>query len=409
MRKNFQIYFGILAQKHFLVLILTVLLGQIASAFLLLSLVTSVFVKTGSDFGVSGVILSLAVPALLLMALAGIVSDLVDRKILIVATNVFITLVVLVLLLVLDRVYLSILLSFLYFAGNSFFFPAVSAATAQLVKRNQLLYANSLFFLSLAGGQIVGLLIAAIIQFFFGNNVLLYLCEVLLVVAAIIPLFLPRLIPKRGNGMTVVFRMREIFKFLVYIFGAKTTWFYFLVFASMQGIIAFGVTLAPGFFSSVVGLNIYKSPLFIFPPIALGIILGVLFTHRPKIRESFLVKFGFGIIGLFTAVIGIASGAIDIKSVLMIFSTVFLIASGFGVIIIMIAARTVLQKRVAHEFQGTIFGANFVVSSFFATVMSPLAATLVALFGYANVFLFWGLIFMAFSVVIAQMLKKWSF
>lgn len=390
-------------------LILTVLLGQVASAFLLLSLITSVFVKTGSDFGVSGVILSLAMPALFLMALAGIVSDLVDRKVLIVLTNFFITFVVLVLLLTLDKVYLSILLSFLYFAGNSFFFPAVSAATAQLVEKSQLLLANSLFFLCLAGGQIVGFFIAAIIQFFFGNKILLYLCEALLVIAALLPLLLPKLIPKRGNGMTVVFRMREILNFLVYIFRAKTIWFYFLIFASMQGIVAFGATLAPGFFSSIVGLNIYKSPLFVFPPIAVGIMLGVLFTHRPKVRESFLVKLGFGTIGLFTAIVGIASGVTNIKSVLMVFSAVFLLASGFGAIIIMIAARTILQRRVSHQFQGTIFGANFVVSSFFATVMSLLAASLVALFGYANVLLVWGLAFMVLSAVISQMLKKWSF
>lgn len=409
MRKNFNIYFEILAERHFLFLILTILIGQIASAFLLLSLVTSVFLKTGSDFGVSGVILSLSMPALFLMAVAGLVSDIFDRKKIIFVTNIFISLVVLGILFSIDKVFASISLSFLYFAGNSFFFPAVSAATAQLTKKSRLIYANSIFFLALAGGQVLGFFLAAIIQYFAGNLVLLYLSEILLVIGVILPLFLPNLPPRENGKGTLIITLREIWKFFIYIFSAKTIWFYFLVLASAQGIIAFGATIAPGFFDKEIGLSINKSPLFLFPAVAIGVAMAALFAHRAQKRESLMVVLGWGLIGIGTVIVGIMVRTPLSFLVLRTIAFAYFIFSAFGIIFIMIAARTILQKRVSHHFQGTVFGANFVVSSFLASVASPAAAGVVAFFNYSNVLIFAGFLFLFAALFVSLLLKRWKF
>src|SRR3989344_4731264 len=122
-------YIEVLKRRDFFILTLVILIGQVASAFLVLSLIVSVYTRTGSNFGVSGVILSFAIPAFLLMAFAGLVADVLDRKKTILAANIFIAFVVFIILLTEKVVYASIPLSFLYFAGNSFFIPASSAAT----------------------------------------------------------------------------------------------------------------------------------------------------------------------------------------------------------------------------------------------------------------------------------------
>ncbi|MBI4037914.1 MFS transporter [Candidatus Curtissbacteria bacterium] len=409
MRKNFNIYFRLLAERHFLILILTILVGQMASAFLLLSLVTSVFLKTGSDFGVSGVILSLSMPALFLMALAGLISDIFDRKKIILVTNIFISVVVLGILLSIDKVFASISLSFLYFAGNSFFFPAVSAATAQLVSKNKLIYANSIFFLAMAGGQVLGFFLAAVVQFFAGNLVLLYISESLLLVCIALPLLLPGLPPRKNDKGTLIITLREIWKFFIYIFSAKTIWFYFLVLASAQGIIAFGATIAPGFFDKEIGLSIVKSPLFLFPAVAVGVTAAALFAHRASRRESLMVVLGWGIIGLGTTIVGVAVRMPFNFQILRAISFVYFIISAFGIIFIMIAARTILQKRVSHHFQGTVFGANFVVSSFLASLASPAAAGAVAFFDYSNVLIVGGIVFMIAALFVGLLLKRWKF
>lgn len=408
MSPDIKTYLNLSANRNFLVLVATIFVGQIASAFLLLFLITEVFAKTGSNFGVSGVILSLSVPALLLMTIAGFVSDLFDRRKIIITTNIFITLVVMAAILFRESVVLLITLSFLYFAGNSFFFPAITATTGQLLKKKELMHGNSLFFMVLAGGQVFGLFLAAVVQFFFENIWSLVICESLLVVAAILPFFLPRLLPRRNALISVFSTLLDIFRFFRYLFRAKTIWFYFFMFASCQGIVSFGGTIAPGFFDRVVGLTVEQSPLLIFPTTGLGLILGAIFSHF-KIRESFMVILGFFVLGLGTALLGFFAGKTNIQLNLILGSGLFLIGAGFSVIVIMIASRTIIQKRVEHRYQGSLFGTNFVLSSLIASIASPSAAALVAFLGYANVLLAGGLTFISIAILISVIRRRWAF
>ena len=271
--------------RNFFILTMTLLLGQIASGFLLISLISSVFLRTGSNFSVSGIVLSLAVPNLILMAVAGLVADLVDRRKLIIAANSIIAVVVVLILLTLDKVFATIFLSFLYFAGNTFFFPAISAASAQIVNKSQLAVANSVFVFTLAGGQLAGLFFGSVSLFLFGHTATLIICEIFLIAAIIIPFSLPRLLPRKPDGMTIGDKIADIAKAFTYIFSAKITWFFFFAFAAIQGVVAFGGTLGPGYFDEVVSLSIEKSPMFIFPPIAAGVLFGSLFVHNPKIKN----------------------------------------------------------------------------------------------------------------------------
>jgi MFS family permease len=344
------------------------------------------------------------------MAAAGLAADLIDRKKLIIWANCAIAFVVILILLTLDKVFASIFLSFLYFAGNTFFFPAISAASAQIVQKSQLPLANSVFIFTLAGGQLSGLFLGSISLFLFGHKVTLVICEFLLITAIVIPLFLPKLLPRKLDGMTIMDKIMDISRAFIYIFKAKVIWFFFLTFAAMQGVVAFGATLGPGYFDEVVKLSIDKSPIFIFPPIAVGVILGAFFVYKPKIRQSFFVAVGLGTLGFTSAILGIIIKSSLIAGIyLLIPSSIFLIFAGFGTIIAMIASRTALQQKVAHNYLGTVFGANIVLAAFGASVMSPAAATFELLIGYVNVLVFGGLVFLVVSAGIGIIGKRWNF
>ena len=402
-------YVGLFTQKDFLVLSTTLFLGQIASGFLLLSLISSVFIKTGSNFAVSGVILSLALPSFLLVAAAGLVADLFDRKKIIIFSNATIAIVVLLILFSLERVFASISLSFLYFAGNTFFLPAISAASAQLVRNSQLAFANSIFILALVGGQLFGLFAASIINFFYGNVATLIVSETLLVICIFVPFLLPKLMPRK-DGTSIIKIIYDIWRGFIYIFRAKIIWFFFLTLAFMPGIVAFGGTLAPGFFNDIVGVSIGKSPLVIMPPIALGVLLGAYFVNRTKVRDSFFIAQGLGVLGFSATFLGILLNLDNVRFfITFLMVVIFLICAGFGVIISIITSRTVLQRRVAHNYQGTVFGANIVLSSLVASLMSPMAAAVEILIGYANVLILGGLSFLFVSAVIGQIGKRWKF
>lgn len=404
-------YLEVLKRRDFFVLISTLFIGQIASAFLLLSLISTIFSKTGSNFGVSGVILSLALPGFFLMAFAGLVADLFDRRKIIIVANLVIALVVLLIIFSIDRLFAPIFFSFLYFAGNTFFIPAISAASGQLVPKSKLLAANSIFVLVLSGAPVLGLMAAAVLQFFLGSFVVLLVCEIFLITAFVLPFLLPTLAPRKNIGASVFKTINEIWYAFRYIFKRKLIWFFFVVFALMQGgVVSFGVTLAPGFFDEVVRLPIQKSPIFVLPFIGLGVALGAMFAHNMRIRESVYVALGIGAMGIAGFVLGLAIRFGFLVGLSLLLPLVlFLVFTGFGVIISIIAARTVLQRYVAHNYQGTVFGADAVLATFLAAVLSPLAATLEILFGYVNLLIATGAVFAIGSGIIGYMGKKWKF
>src|SRR3989344_3793614 len=110
-----KVYLQILGKRDFLVLSLVNFLFQATTSFILLALVVTVFSKTGSNFGVSGVIVSFSLSGLFLMAFAGVLADLVDRKKIIVLANFVEFFIILAILLAIDKVFASIAFSFFYF------------------------------------------------------------------------------------------------------------------------------------------------------------------------------------------------------------------------------------------------------------------------------------------------------
>lgn len=403
-------YVQVLARRDFFILTLVILIGQISSAFLVLSLIVSVYTKTGSNLGVSGVILSFAVPAFLLMAFSGLIADIFDRRRTILIANIFIAFVVFVILLTEKVVFASIPLSFLYFAGNSFFIPASSAATAQLVKRNQLLVANTIFVFSLAGGVLFGFFAASVIQYLFDNSATLIVCELLLISAVILSLLLPPLPPTNTKSASFSETIGHTRQGFVYIMKAKIIWFFFLTFAAMQGVIVFAVTLAPGFFREIVGISVDRSPMFVLPPVGVGVVCGVLLINRAKDRGGMLVSLGVWTLGVALLALGLMIKLrLTIDGLLILFVVPFLVLLGLGTMLIMIASRTVMQKGIPHNHQGTVFGANIILASFLAVVMSPLAVVMEGIFGYVNLVILGGALFLAGSLIFAHIGSKWKF
>jgi len=402
-------YLEVLRKRDFLKLILMILFGQLATAFLLLSLIVSVFLKTESAFGVSSVILSFTIPALFLMTFAGLAADILDRRKIMISAYILIALIVILILTAVQTVSGAIPLSFLYFAGNTFFIPSSSAATAQLVKKEHLLTANSIFMFTLSTALLSGFFLASVVQFFFSSTVTLTICLILLLTAIAIGFTLPSLRPTTIEHPTLFKKIENMFSGLRLVMRARIVWFFFLIFALVQGIAFFGITLAPGFFTDVVGITIDKSPIFILPLIAVGVLFGVSFVHRPDMSEGFLVALGLSLVGLASSILGILLIFNLIWGSLLYYIMVYLIIIGFGAIITLIASRTVIQKEVPHANMGLVFGVSMVLTSLLATLMSPVAAVLEILFGYFNILIYGGVVFLVISAVFAHYGNKWKF
>lgn len=402
-------YAGLLHYRDFLILSLVIFLFQATTAFVLLSLIVSAFSKTDSNFAVSGVIVSFVSPALLFTAVAGLFADLYDRKKIFILVNIVLSALVLLMILFKGNVYFLFLLSFLYFAVNSFFLPTASAVSAQLVPKSKLLISNSVFIFNLALGQIAGFFIAAVVHFLFGPIWNLVICEIVTVVLIWLCTLLPPLFPRVSGKASVVGVLKEIMAAFYYIFSKKTIRIFFIIFVMVQGIIAFGVTLGPGFFDDVVGISIRKSPVFVLPLVAAGAYIGMSISNKLK-RESFLVVLGLGAVGGATTTLGILlKYSLIYGFSLIAFVAVFLIILAFGIVTSMIAARTVLQKKIAHNFQGSVFAASIILGALFASVLSPISAELEKLYGYVHLLIYTGIALSVFSAALLYIGGKAQF
>ena len=129
-----------------------------ALQFVLLILIVE---KTGSSIAGSGLIIFLAAPPVIFGPISGVVVDRIDKRTVLITTNVVRGIATL-LLVVGDVSVASIYaVAFMTATMGQFNLPAAQAAVPAFVPRAQYLSANSLFQLTTAMGQLLGMVLVA--------------------------------------------------------------------------------------------------------------------------------------------------------------------------------------------------------------------------------------------------------
>jgi MFS family permease len=156
---------AVLRNRNFLYLWVAQLFSQTAQQMINYVLVVQVDALSQSSTAVSGIIIAFTLPAILFSAVAGVYVDRQPKRRVLIITNAGRALTMLGYIFLTDPHFglgalTVIYLATLIFASVSqFFVPAEGAAIPLLVKRDQLIAANSLFNLTFTGSQLLGFLI----------------------------------------------------------------------------------------------------------------------------------------------------------------------------------------------------------------------------------------------------------
>ncbi len=156
---------AVLKNRNFLYLWLAQLLSQTAQQMINYVLVVQVDALSKSSTAVSGIIIAFTLPAILFSAVAGVFVDRQPKRRVLIITNLGRAATMLVYIFLTDPHFglgalTVIYLATLIFASVSqFFVPAEGAAIPLLVKRSELISANSLFNLTFTGSQLIGFLL----------------------------------------------------------------------------------------------------------------------------------------------------------------------------------------------------------------------------------------------------------
>jgi MFS family permease len=383
---------AVLQNRGFLLLWLSQVSTQIGVNMVLYGLTVVVLETTDLSTAVSGLFLTFLVPSVLFSALAGVYVDRVDRRTMLVVTNVLRAITLLAIFLASSNILLVLLLNTALSTVTVFFAPAEAAMIPFLVPRDQLVPANGLFTLTLNGAFAIGyaLLGPLLVTISGGPHPLLVIVALLFVLAAVFCWTLPSNPPDARPPDNAISTVAEARQMVGGVFGqlregieyirdnTAIGWSlaYLGIAASLVGVIA---VLGPSFARDTLGLS-PKDLIVLVLPLGLGIVMGVLllnaygqYVSRRRAIEAGLVLLGAllvlltvaGPVSRFLTGVGGKVPGVDLSSLTSLVSVVMAGAFVAGVAygIVAISSQTELQEEIPGDVRGRVFGVlNMLVS-----------------------------------------------
>lgn len=345
----------------------------------LYGLTVEVFALTGTSTAVSLLILSFLVPAVVFGAIAGVYVDRLDRRTILVWTNLARAVLFVVLLLVPQQVILIYLITAAISTLSTFFGPAEIAMIPVVVPRRQLLPANSLYIVTLQASFFLGFaLIGPLVINIAGQQVLLVIVAASYFLGAALCATLPRYKVHIGTGSrtsealgeassavrSTLSQLADGVRFIVANRSVFWPLTYLALTASLIGVLG---VLGPGFATQVLGLT-EKDFVVVVLPLGVGLVFGILvlnvygrlFSRRQGIQGGL---FGLGLALLALALAQPLSNHFTLAISLLAIVIVVAFVAGIGYAFVAVPAQTQLQEELPADVRGRVFGVlNMLVS-----------------------------------------------
>jgi MFS family permease len=349
--------------KNFLHIWISQIFSQLTINIMNFVFLIRLFEVTGSAISTSLLWVAYALPAILIGPFASGAVDLVDRRKMLIITNLLQAITIFLYALAPKaNIFLLYEVVFVYSLINQFYVPAEAATLPSVLHKENLTQGNSLFFITQQGSIVLGFAVAGLLNGVFGFNNTLFLCSFFLFIAFMSTVFLPHLlsnneIPKKFE--TAVFGFfRHIVDGYDFIKSERKILTPFLLLIGFQ--VALQVTLVQ---VPVIAKNILQIPLnaagvFILVPAGIGAIAGALVMpkllrrqfRKKQIVDAALLTIGISLFAL-TFILPLFSYWIR---VILSFISMFL--SGLSFVCILVPSQTYLQESTPPELRGRVFG-----------------------------------------------------
>jgi len=394
---------GILRNRPFLALWAAQILSQVAANATTFALIVLVGELTKSNTSSSILILLAILPAVVFGVFAGVIVDRTDRKRVLVVTNALRAGAVLPLLPLGESVSAAYIVNFLVAAITVFFVPAESATIPAIVRKRDLLVANSLFTFTFNGAFLVGFIILApVVIAIYGYQALFSVVAAMFGGAALLCLTVPSVAPAQRArrlgvdvaGAAVAETLGGVGEAFRYLRAHPPVVWSLVYIALTYMLVAVAGALAPGFVREVLGLG-EKNVVVLVAPAGLGVVVGLGALNVIGGRLGPNRAIGTGLIVTAAALLVLAAE----RPLAFLLRTASGPAPGFVVLVsltafvfgisyafITVPSMTRLQSDLHDQIRGRIFGVlNMLVSVFsFAPllVVGPVADA----YGVAPVF-----------------------
>lgn len=394
---------------------LSVFFSQVASNMLTIVLIFLIFFLTSSNFSVSILLFTILIPQIFISFIGGVIADNRDKKKILVYGNLFRAIALILLFLNHNSPVIIYLVTFVISVITQFYVPAESPLIPQLVSRDKLVAANSIFGMSFFGSILIGYVIAGpAVQVLGRGNIFLVLAFIFLLATVF-----AALIPYKSNthnapkidfeliNHAVRSELRECLQLIRESSRIGNAFFLLIV---SQIIIFILATLIPGYAQNILQVKAEEVSLILFLPAALGmlitgILLGSVFA---KNKRDKIMNIGVYISGIVLCLLpatsrifsqGIIQTINDLlpQASLNIFNFVLLLAflAGCANALIFIPSQAEIQEIVPENYRSRVYGLLFSLIGLTSLIPIIIAGGVADILGVGTVLVVLGLIIIA--------------
>ncbi|OGG02991.1 hypothetical protein A2W14_04415 [Candidatus Gottesmanbacteria bacterium RBG_16_37_8] len=391
---------------NFRMLWLGQIISQISLNILSFVLAIEVYRLTFSNTAVSLMLLTFGLPAIIFGVMFGGIVDHFDKRSILVFCNISRAVILVVFYLFSSYLFMLYFLSVLISIATQLFIPAEAPSIPQLVKKEDLLSANSLFTVTFYLSTVIGSLSAGPLLKLTGNQSIFMILAVFMLIAALFNWRLPKLTPSRKikfefNIVNFIKPIYEGFLFIHHNHRIRQS-LYLLTFS--QALIATLIVLAPGFADRILLIKIEDVSLIVMGPAALGLIIGAVLVGNiaDRILRGSIILAGIIMSGATLIILSVLS-LIDSHG--MIYLIMFLLLLlGVSNSLINVPSSTILQEDTDKDMRGRIYGVLTSLTGGFALLPVLFSGILADVFGIGRTLFTIGII--VFSLGIYYWLKR---
>lgn len=425
-------YTSVIQNRGFLNLWINQILVQLSYNALNFTLIIWVFQLTNSSTAVSALLLAVYLPAVILGLFSGVLVDLMDRKKIIMLIDFFLALAFLSLIFLKMSYPAILLVAFFVNALGQFYAPAEASAIPLVVKKNQLISANSIFSATLYTCFLLGFGLAGPLIGNLGIDFVFIFGATALFLAFLLSFSFPYIFAKpdqQGRKLIKALKdghlsdireigMFEILQTIKLIRGKLPVFSSIVILAGVQMVIGILAVLVPGFLENSLRIKATDASYVLVMPLGVGIVVGglVLGQIGQKIVKRVLVGRAILLGGLLFFLVGISpviSPAIQylskpkplhfltqpsLSSVLVIGS--FLL--GLCLVSILVPSQTVLQENTPDKDRGKVYATLGVAMAALSLIPVLLAGILADIFGPTPIFAGMGVIIVLIGLFVLK-------
>lgn len=363
--------------RPFLFLIVSEFFSQFSMNLFNFALLIVVFSVANSNTAVSGVVIAFTLPALIFGILAGVFVDRLNKKSVLVWSNLLRALIVLPLALLFKSLGVVYLATFGVAMVTQFFIPAETPIIPLLVKKKLLLSANALFGMGIYASIFLAYALSGPILLVLGKtNIFIFLALSFLIAgifASLIKVDKSKIEPKKLDKNQVALGFKDEIKIVLSLISKTKKLSHALFSLTIVQILIYVLAaIGPGYAEHVLRIKVESFPILFVTPAIIGLALGALiigsFLHKNP-RGS-LTKFGLFLMGISILLLPFGSGvesrqiihlinsylphilSINMIHIMVVLAFILGIATSF----VFVPANTVLQEETSDESRGKVYG-----------------------------------------------------